>query len=103
MHVGMELKPLSDDKPVQLRASPRPRQSSAGPKGEHEGVRVVGHVPVRVPEEVQGLLGERAVGVGLEERMPRRGTPVEHLVGNELRVDLEELAPLGLVLEEEGH
>ena len=55
-----------------------------------------------MPEEVQGLLGERAAGVGLEEGAPRRGTLAERLVGNELGVDLEELAPPVLVPEEEG-
>jgi len=55
-----------------------------------------------VPEKVQGLLGVRPAGVGLEEDAPRCGTLAERLVGNELGVDLEELAPPVLVPEEEG-
>lgn len=103
MHVGLELEPLPYDKPMELHATPRPPQASAGLEGKREGVRVVGRVPPRVPEELQGILRVRAMRVGLEEGVPRRGTPVEHLVGNELGVDLQELAPPVLVLQEERH
>jgi hypothetical protein len=55
-----------------------------------------------VPEEMQGFLGVWAMGVGLEDRAPRCGTLVEHLVGNELGVDLQELPPPVLVSQDEG-
>lgn len=102
MHIDMELKPLPDHKPVELGAGSWPPYTCASLERECIGKCVVSQVYTGVPEEVQGLLGKRAVGVGLEEGAPRCGTLVEHLVGNELGVDLEELAPLVLVPEEEG-
>jgi hypothetical protein len=55
-----------------------------------------------MPEEMKGFLGVWTMRVGLEERAPRCGTLVEHLLGNELGVDLEELLPPVLVSQDEG-
>lgn len=82
----------------QLDATPDPHKL----EHEREDKCVISQVLARVVEEVQSFQGERTVGVGLEEGTPRRGTLVEHLVGNKLGVDLE-MAPPVLVSQKESN
>jgi hypothetical protein len=99
----MELEPLLDHERMELRTGSRPPQTRTGLEHEREGKCVISQVLARVPEEVQSFEGERTVGVGLEEGAPRRGISVEHLMGNKLGVDLEELAPPVLVPQDESN
>jgi hypothetical protein len=103
VHIGMELEPLLDNERMELCTSSMPPQTRTSLEHEREDKCVISQVLARVLEEVQSFQGERTVGVGLEEGAPRRGTLVEHLVGNKLGVDLEEMAPPVLVSQKESN